>query len=240
MSDAATALSSTGTLTTVVNRRAQAAPRKWTDAEVAELERLRTVEGLSFEEIGERLGRSAGSVNGKATIMGITLPTGFKVAQHRRLTPTLEAEMRKLWAAGVCVEDAARGARTSKTTASKWYRVFSEQARAAAVAPSIGTYIGHKEMMAIVAPICGVPASAIKGPTRLKPNVCARMAISKALHDRGVSLSRISKLVGRNDHSSVINYLRKFESYCRGYPITGKAYQAIKAAEAQAAERLAA
>lgn len=240
MSDAAGALSSKETLTTVVNHSAKIAPRKWTHDEIEQLQHLRTVDGLSFEEIGERLGRSAGSVNGKATVLGLKLPETWRCGRNRHVGRKHLAELRHHWAIGTVPEKAAQIIGFSEATAVRFYRAFSREASVQDATVSTGTYIGHKEMMAIVAPICGVPASAIPGPTRLKPNLCARMAVARALHDRGLSLSRISGFIGRNDSSTVRNLLDKFDGYCRDYPETAKAYQAIKNAEARAAERLAA
>lgn len=244
MSDAAKALSSIGPLTTSVNpsvrRRWLSTPRYWTNREEENLERLREVDGLPPSEIAQRMGRTEQSVTAKIARMGLQLPDGWKRARSRTLSPVKEATLRRCWNRGDTIDDAALAVGTSKGTAGRYYREFAEAAAGAARLPAIGTFIGHKEMMAIVAPICGVPASAIVGPTRHKPNVCARMAIARALRDRNLSLPQIARKLGRTDHTSILHYLRKFDSYGRVYPEVHRAYEAIKKAEARAAERLAA
>lgn len=244
MSDAATALSRNDSLRTSVHtsarKRRGIEPRYWTPDEEERLARLREVDGLPPFEIAQELGRSEQSVVGKIARMGLQLPDGWKRARSRTLSSMKEATLRRCWHSGVGIDAAAAVVGTSPGTVGRYYREFAEAAAGPAQLPAMGTYIGHKEMMAIVAPICGVPASAIMGPTRLKPNVCARMAIAKALRERGLSLPRIAKMLGRTDHSTIINYLRKFDSYCVVYPETLRAYEAIKKAEARAAERLAA
>jgi hypothetical protein len=244
MSDAVEALSGNETLSTVVKNSARKRrgiePRYWTLAEEDRLEQLRAVEGLTPKAIAVQMGRSEQSVVGKIARMGLELPADWKRARGMVLTEVKLAALRRCWAGGVRVIDAARIAGTSQGSAERAYLQFAEQERGAVHSPRLGTYIGHKEMMAIVAPICGVPVSAITGPTRIKPNVCARMAIAKALRDRGLSLPQIARKLGRTDHSTIINYLRNFGSYSTVYPETLRAYQAIKRAEAMAAERLAA
>lgn len=240
MSDTATALSRSEPLTMKVRTSATYRPRYWTPDEEVRLVQMRGTEGLFVTEIAPLLKRSEYSVRTKIAAMGLRMPDNWQELRGRKLPEAKVTALRRHWLRGEQIEAAASAAGTSIGTAERLFVEFSEQERAAAVSPIIGTYIGHKEMMAIVAPICGVPASAITGPTRLKPNVCARMAIAKALRERGVSLPQIAKKLGRTDHSTVINYLRKFDSYAVVYPETRRAYEAIKRAEALAAERLAA
>jgi transposase-like protein len=103
-----------------------------------------------------------------------------------------------------------------------------------------GQRIGPREMLLIAGAACGVPPLSILGPSRLKVHVCARFAIARALADRGMSLSYIARAVGRADHTTSRHYIVNFGAYCRVYPQVLEAYQAIKDAEAAAAERRAA
>lgn len=244
MSDAPTALSSNGPVTMIVNKspryRWVSEARYWSLQEEQRLTHLREVERLSPSAIGKVMGRTRQSVQAKLRRMGVCLPETLFNEPGVRLSRDQSAQLRKMWAAGIGLEDAARRVGTSEGTAGRLYREFSKQEREALQALNFGPYIGVSEMMVIAGSICGVPPRAITGASRLKPNVCARMAIAKALRDRGCSMSQIGRKLGRSDHSVVVNYFKNFDAYCSIYPEMRRAYDAIKQAEARAAERLAA
>jgi transposase len=244
MSDATAALSSLGTLSTFANhsvtKKAPALPRYWSRDEEDELVKLREYEGLSSRDIASLLDRTPGSITAKIERMGLQLPVGLKRSRSRTLPAAKESILRRHWMNGVAIEVAAELVGTSEGTAARYYHEFAEAERGSLNDGRFGTYIGHKEMMVIAGKVCGVPPSAIAGATRMKPNVCARMAIARALRDKGVSMVQIARRLGRSDHSTVHHYLRVFDKYGKVYPETRRAYEAIKDAEARAAERLAA
>ncbi len=93
-----------------------------------------------------------------------------------------------------------------------------------------GTPQSHK-LVEFVCKTLGLDACDFYGPTRLKEYVHARSIVAKVLRERNPSIysyPKIGTCVGRSDHSTVINLLRNFETYCR-YPHIWETYQAAKA-----------
>lgn len=248
MSEATEGVSRDGALTTSVDHvrshpRARLTHRLWTQDEEERLTTMRSVEGLSCPQIAKELNRTERSVQAKIKAMGLSMPASW--ARRNGWGTTLPSRtminIRRFWMHGIAIEEAAKRLGLHEPRIARAYRQLSDEERARpAVPPQIGTYIGAKEMMAIVAPICGIAPTAITGPSRLKPFVCARIAIARALRDRGLSYTQIARALGRTDHSTAIHWLLIFEPHCRAYPETLRAYQAIKRAEAIAAERRAA
>jgi hypothetical protein len=217
------------------------APRYWSPEETETLTRLRGQEGLPVRAIAKALNRSRQSVAAKIAILGIELPDTLKRGQGVGLPLRVADKVRRYWMRGQTVEGCARDLGLFEARVARAYRQFSaEEREAAALASFIGTYVGAKEMMAIVAPVCGVKAAAISGQSRLKPFICARVAIARALKDRGLSATVIARALGRTDHTTALHWFKLFEPYCTAYPETLRAYQAIKDAERRASERLAA
>lgn len=243
MSEAAEGPCQAGALTMKSVNRARRTQRLWTQDEEERLAYLREVEGLSASHIAQMLGRTPQSVSAKMAGMGLMLPGDWR---HRRgwgpsLPARAEEQARRFWMQGMEIEAAAERLGLYEARVARAYRRFSEEERARAILPpQIGTYIGAKEMTVIAAPLCGVKPAGILGPSRLKPFVCARMAVARALRDRGISFSRIAGALGRTDHSTAFHWVRQFDAHCRAYPETRRAYEAIKRAEEMVAERRAA
>jgi transposase len=214
---------------------------RWSPEDLETLKDLRCVKGWSCKAIGSLLGRSENSVVRKLQALEWKLPPEAKQGKPLFNNPEAEPFLREAFAHGSNVKQTAkRVGSDSKTVRNAFARFGQElQLNATAFVP-MGGFIGSKEMVRIVSPICGATPQAILSGSRYRPPVLARMAIARALRDRGVSLSVIAKAIGRGDHSTVHNLLGKFDGYARLYPTLGKAYEAIKHAEAQAAERMAA
>lgn len=248
MSVADAALSSRGTLSPFVNHAAnitrwKTKPRYWTQDEEDRLVQLREVEGFTAAAIAPMMNRTVQSVSAKIERMGLQLPHDWQGMRGwgSTLSAGQLAQAKRFWMRGDRIADAAKALKLHEPRVARAYRQFSEEEAALPAVPtSVGVYIGAKEMMAIVAPICGVRASAITGRSRLRPLVCARIAIARALADRGLSTSIIARALSRGDHTTAINWLRKFQPYCHTYPETLRAYEAIKRAEQIVAERRAA
>lgn len=204
----------------------------WTVEELASLQQMRSL-GMTGQQIADALGRTKVSVLDKANKMGFALPR-VKAADR-------EALLREAFENGATVEHIAKALGICRKTVHDAYHDYSAQIIAKAARPVIsGPYIGAKEMAAIVAPICGCTVKAIFSRSRFRANVIARMAMVRALRDRGLALSTINRAIGKSDHSTVLNLLAKFDSYARHDARLLEAYNAIKDAEARAAERLAA
>lgn len=206
---------------------------KWSPEEEATLRDLRIAHGWSCAAIGQAMGRSVDSVHRKCERLGIPKPP------HRR-NVLRETIMREAFAAGASSKRVARQLGVSPTLVREAFARYGEELTANATVLVIGSYIGSREMAQIVAPICGVTVKAIYSPSRYRPCVLARMAIARALRDRGLSMPVIARGIGRSDHSTVFNLLAQFDRYCRAYPQLATAYEAIKQAERVAAERRAA
>jgi hypothetical protein len=216
-------------------------PRYWSPQEEHRLAELRGTEGLTVGTIAKMLNRSRQSVTAKIAALGIELPQNITRGQGVTLPVKVLDQVRRYWMRGQTVELCAERLGLFEPRVARAYRQFSAEEREAATAVAfIGTYVGAKEMMAIVAPICGVKASAINGQSRLKPFICARVAIARALKDRDCSLKVIARAMGRTDHTTALHWLKLFEPYCTAYPETLRAYTAIKDAEQRASEKRAA
>jgi hypothetical protein len=208
----------------------------WTPEDIATLRDLRGVRGWDCPAIATHLGRTARSVRYKADKLGIALPPTKKRGSTRD-----DEALREAFAAGRPIKSIAAALGMERTCVRLCYEVFSQQLIEAG--PDFtppGGYIGSREMARIVAPICGATARAILSEGRFRSAVIGRMAISRALRDRGLSLSSIARALGRGDHTTILHGLTVFDAYARKYPRLLEAYQAIKDAEGMAMERLAA
>ena len=85
-------------------------------------------------------------------------------------------------------------------------------------------YGGTAYAAGIIAQVCEaleIPREAFSSESRQKYLVAARALVVKLLRERNASIysyPRIAEIVGRGDHSTMINAMRKFEIYCRLYP----------------------
>lgn len=208
----------------------------WQTHEIETLLDLRAGRGWACAPIAAVLGRTTRSVRYKLTRLGIELPSTKNIGSMRD-----DAVLREAFAAGIPIKHAAANLGLENTSVRKVYNLFSAELKQAGsdFTPS-GGYIGAREMARIVAPVCGATARAILSESRYRPAVLGRMAIARALRDRGLSLSTIARALGRADHTTILNNLVKFDDYVRAYPTLALAYQAIKDAECVALERLAA
>lgn len=214
---------------------------KWTQAEVETLRELREVKGWDFPSIAKAMGRTARSICGKAEREGIVLPFARQRGEPRNGQDGVREMLLRAFNDGVMIKAVAREHGVDVSRVRNAYKYFSQGVRKKCQRADFdGLYIGAKEMAAIVAPVCGVSPKAIFSGLRMRPAVLARMAVAKALRDRGLSLSVIGKAMGGRDHSTIHHLLEKFPEYAAHYPMLVAAYNAIKEAEQQAAERLAA
>ena len=214
---------------------------EWRPDEVETLRELRGVKGWDCTAIAKAMGRSYRSVKGKVEREGIALP----FARQRGVALDGNDELRELMLRafndGVMIRAVARQHGVGPEVVRNAYKHFSNGMRNQQhQAKVMGGYLGAKEMAAIVAPVCGVSPKAIFSALRMRPAVLARMAVAKALRDRGVSLTVIGKAMGGRDHATVSNMLDRFPEYAKAYPLLVTAYEAIKKAERDAALRMAA
>lgn len=85
----------------------------------------------------------------------------------------------------------------------------------------------QKEVVAAVAIAFGLTYEELRGPRRDTQAVCARSVAVRILRDRGNSTSCIARYVGRRDHSTILNLLRKFNARAEQHPQVALAYQRI-------------
>lgn len=57
----------------------------------------------------------------------------------------------------------------------------------------------------------GMPVKALVGPSRRKDLVQARNEAAYLMRNEGLSLKQIGRFLGRRDHSTIINCLRRYE-----------------------------
>jgi chromosomal replication initiation ATPase DnaA len=187
------------------------------------------------------IGRSRWAIRRKVNILGLPLPQG-RIRSKRRATSFAHHDIiAEAFALGTNIKQVAKSLDIHPRVVGRAYTELCAQRQAnAQPAPAFTGWIGAKEMAVIVAPVCGVSPRAIFGEARFRPAVLARIAIARALRDRGTSLTVIARTMHRSDHTTVINLLRKFSTYSQAYPALAEAYAAIKNAERVAAERRAA
>lgn len=214
--------------------------KEWTAEEVERLRVLRCEKAWSCPAIGAVLGRSDNSVYNKCERMGFSLPGGVSRGAMNARNLLQNEILIEAFKTGAEMKGLARSIGVSINAINRAFSMYADQMTFGKDEYVPGPYIGHKEMMRIVSPILGVPVQAIAGPSRRRAAVLARMAVSQALRDRGMSLGVIGRFTGRGDHTTVINTLRRFPDYVRHYPELAMAYSAIKKAEREGAERLAA
>jgi hypothetical protein len=208
----------------------------WTAEQVEALRDLRGGRGWPCHAIAATMGRTTRSVRYKVNALGIELPATKKIGSMRD-----DTVLREAFASGAAIKSVALSLGMEKRTVATCYERFSaELTRAGSDFTLTGSYIGAREMARIIAPICGAPARAILSESRYRPAVLGRMAIARALRDRGISLTAIARTLNRADHTTVLHNLTIFADYSRLYPQLQRAYDAIKEAESAAAVRLAA
>lgn len=214
---------------------------KWTENEVQQLIQLRTIECWTVPAIAAMIGRSRYGVEAKLERLGIYLPSHVTRGKSIRKQSNLDTAVHEAFKQGIHLKRVASELRISPQTVSNAYRQYANEGAEQTphyIVP--GTYIGGREMIRIVAPILGVTPQAILSSGRVRPLVLARIAVAKALRDRGLSLPVVASALGRSDHSTAFNWIAKFDTYAAHYPRMLKAYGAIKLAERIAAEELAA
>jgi hypothetical protein len=217
------------------------AGKLWTPDEVATLHELRGVKGWDTPSIAKAMGRGRHSIRNKIEREGIDLPLHKKRGIPLDDVEGLFGIIRQAFMDGVAVKSVAHQTGKTKKFVQSAYNAFGRELQVKGCAPvGIGTYIGAKEMAAIAGPVCGVTAKAAMSGLRMRPAVLARMAIAKALRERGLSLTVIGNLLGGRDHATIVNLLERFPYYAKLYPELLAAYQAIKDAQEAAAVRLAA
>ncbi len=211
-------------------------PNAWTFEEIETLKELRTVKGWTAGAIAQILpGRTERGVGTKIRALGLTLPEGRRCGRFNRRDVDLDVILREAFAAGRGINATAKALGIEGETVRTAYRDYGEQyAMSQPALPPMRGYIGAREMAAIIGPICRVPPRAIFSTTRYRPAIVARMAIARALRDRGISLPTIAKALGRKDHTTILWALRCYDNYARTYPALDQAYAAIKDAEARA------
>lgn len=209
---------------------------RWTDKEIEVLHELRGARGWPCGAIAAALGRTTRSVRYKVERLGINLPSTKKVGSLRD-----DDALREAFASGTPIKIIAAALGMEKRNVAECYDRFSrELIQAGPDFTPTGGYIGAREMARIVAPICGAPARAILSESRYRPAVLGRMAIARALRDRGLALSSIARALCRADHTTILHNLTIYGEYADRYPQLAQAYQAIKDAECAASMRLAA
>jgi hypothetical protein len=211
-------------------------PNAWTFDEIETLKELRTVKGWTAGAIAQILpGRTERGVGTKIRALGLTLPDGRRSGHFNRRDYNRDTILREAFAAGNGIKQTAKALSiATKSVRAAFVDYGNEYTVLHPDLPPMGGYIGAREMAAIIAPICGVPPRAIFSTTRFKPAVVARMAIARALRDRGLTLPVIARAIARKDHTTVLWLLRNFDRYQQTYPALAKAYAAIKDAEARA------
>lgn len=214
---------------------------EWTPEEVATLHRLRCVNGWSCSAIGQAMGRSKHSIMHKVRRMDMQLPAHIRRGKSFVGFGDYDRQLREAFENGTQIKAVAKAIGISDQTVRHAFNIYRDELL---LSPRpqmpVGTYIGAKEMARIVSPAIGVPVRAIFGPSRYRAAVLARMAITKALRDRGHSLPVITRALNKTCHTTAINLLANYPAYSRMYPELPYAYDMIKQAEARASERLAA
>jgi chromosomal replication initiation ATPase DnaA len=88
-------------------------------------------------------------------------------------------------------------------------------------------YMGAQEMARFLAPVYRVSPRMILGDTRFRRAVLARYAIARVMRDRGVSLNKIARSLGRKHHTTVIHMLERYEQE----PEAQAGYRLLKGAQ---------
>lgn len=214
---------------------------KWAKEEIETLRVMRCDRGETIPQIAEALGRTRNAVSKQIQRLDLRLPARVTRVIPVADRPETMAKLREAFQEGLTLKEVAQITGLWETTVSEaFYRFSDEIVRANKPPADFGPYIGGKEMVQIAAHACGVPPKCVLGQTRFRPAVLARMAVARALRDRGVSTPVIARAIGRSDHTTVINLLANFPAYSRRYWELNAAYDAIKQAEKAGAEKLAA
>lgn len=87
-------------------------------------------------------------------------------------------------------------------------------------APPLGT-----DVVRSVAYDFGFTVGQLKSGDRSKALVDARAVVSRILRDRGLSYPEIARALGRNDHSTPINSVAKFDIYAKRNPTVMASYE---------------
>lgn len=86
------------------------------------------------------------------------------------------------------------------------------------------TYTGTEYAAGLIDQVCealDIPRQAFSSDSRQKFLVAARALVVRLLRERSVALysyPRIAEIVGRGDHSTMINAMNKFDHYCTLFP----------------------
>lgn len=86
------------------------------------------------------------------------------------------------------------------------------------------TYTGTEYATRLIDEVCealDIPRKAFSSDSRMKFLVAARALVVRLLRERSVALysyPRIAEIVGRGDHSTMINAMNKFDHYCTLFP----------------------
>lgn len=215
--------------------------RPWSPEELATLIELRAVRGWDSPSIAKAMGRTARSIRCKIDLEDIRLPHSRQRGDGQPETHIHRDTILRAFNEGVPIRTVANQLGLDARNVGNVYAQFSKTLRKQPMRQiREGEYLGAKEMVAIVAPICGVTPVAILSGLRMRSAVLARMAVAKALRDRGISLTVIGNALGGRDHSTIVNLCDRFPEYVKLYPVLQQAYHAIKSAEADAMKRRAA
>lgn len=199
--------------------------KPWTQDEIETLRDMRSVKGWSFHSIAVAMGRTPRSVRGKVEREGFPLPCRRSQGVSIGDFPAIERAFND----GVPIRSVAKQMGWTAKAVETAYRVYSKRMKLKGppIFPA-GSYMGAKEMAALAGPICGVSAKAVLSEIRIRQAVLARMAVARALRDRGVSLTVIGNALGGRDHATICNLIERFPYYAKIYPELRMAYQAIK------------
>lgn len=213
----------------------------WSTEEIETLRRMRCEQGLTVAQIAKVMGRPEHGVRKQLSKHELYLPLGHERTTPVSCRPEVMAQLREAFYNGTTAKDAGQSVGIWGTTVSHIFMRFSDELlQKSDLEIDVGQYVGGKEMVAIAAHACGVPVRAVLGNGRFRPVVLARIAVARALRDRGVSMTNIAKAIGRGDHTTVRNLLMRFPEYSVAHWELAHAYQAIKDAERKGMERLAA
>jgi hypothetical protein len=192
--------------------------RPWTDDEIEQLTHMRCTLGLSALEIAHRLGnRTPDAVSARCEKLRLRLPNGMRRGHTpSRATPVPvrqrwphQADLQAAWQTGAPIKTTARALCLSEETVRCAYEWFGYKYAADAPDYVPDGYMGAREMVRLVAPHYRVTPRMVFGVTRYAPAVRARAAVARVLRERGVALGTVARLIGRKDHSTVINLLQR-------------------------------
>lgn len=97
--------------------------------------------------------------------------------------------------------------------------------------PHYGGTVQAEQIITKVCDALDIPREAFCSESRQKYLVAARSLVVKLLRERNTtvySYPRIAEIVGRGDHSTMINSMRKFDHYCDLFPEIADLYAELR------------